>query len=127
MPCCPPLLLPNFSYWCGINARNGYSILPFSSMCLVYASSIHFPYAGAPSGTVLFLRLPCMHASSISSLMQVSPSGEVLASLWDQQGESVSGVSSVEEHDGRLWLGNVKGSGVSYYDLKPSSSAGSDS
>ena len=107
-------------------ACNGYSILPFSSMCLVYASSIHFPYAGVPQR---YSAVPAaaVYASSISSLMQVSPSGEVLASLWDQQGESVSGVSSVEEHDGRLWLGNVKGSGVGYYDLKPSSSAGSDS
>ena len=64
----------------------------------------------------------------VPSVVQVSPSGEVLASLWDQQGEAVAGASSVEEHGGRLWLGNLRGSGVGYYDLKPSlSSAGSES
>ena len=64
----------------------------------------------------------CCHVCKLHILpsSQVSPSGEVLASLWDQQGEAVVGVSSVEEHDGRLWLGNLRGSGVSYYDLKPS-------
>lgn len=51
--------------------------------------------------------------------VQVSPSGEILTSLWDVEGDVVSGVSSVEEHEGRLWLGNLKGSGVGVYNVQP--------
>ncbi|GAX85618.1 hypothetical protein CEUSTIGMA_g13033.t1 [Chlamydomonas eustigma] len=50
-------------------------------------------------------------------VIKVSPQGEILASLWDPTGERVRGISAVEEHMGRLWLGNLKGSGVSYLDL----------
>ncbi len=50
-------------------------------------------------------------------MTQVSPKGEVLSSLYDRKGEVVSGISAVEEHEGRLWLGNLRGSGVAYYDL----------
>lgn len=51
-------------------------------------------------------------------VLKVSPEGEVLATLMDPRGETLSTVSSVTEHDGRLFLGNLKGDFVSVVSLK---------
>jgi len=54
----------------------------------------------------------CVHG------MQVDGSGQVLDFLMDGDGAQVSSVSAVSESpDGKLWLGNLVGSYVSYIDL----------
>ena len=50
-------------------------------------------------------------------IIKVSPEGQVLASFWDQKGETIAAISGVEEHNGRVWLGQLSGSGVGYFDL----------
>ena len=50
-------------------------------------------------------------------LPQVSPTGEVLQVLMDPDGSAVSHVSSVREHDGHLFLGNLAKDYVSVLDL----------
>ena len=51
--------------------------------------------------------------------MQVSPEGEVLQTLTDMDGRHIAFTSSVTEVDGRLWLGNVVQSYISYLDITP--------
>lgn len=48
---------------------------------------------------------------------QVSPEGEVLQTLMDPDGSHIASVSSVTEHQGRLFLGNLMGDYVSVLDL----------
>ncbi|KAG1670192.1 hypothetical protein FOA52_014968 [Chlamydomonas sp. UWO 241] len=50
-------------------------------------------------------------------VVRLSPDGTPQHSMWDTQGEVVASVSAAEEHAGRLWLGNLRGSGVSYVDV----------
>lgn len=56
--------------------------------------------------------------------MQVSPEGEVLQVLMDPDGSHVASVSSVTEHDGKLFLGNLGGNYVSVLDLSGVGAAG---
>ena len=46
--------------------------------------------------------------------LQVSPDGRILDFWLDEKGARVSAVSSVLEHGGKLWLGNLIGDYVSY-------------
>jgi len=56
--------------------------------------------------------ITCVHE------VQVDGSGQVLDFLMDGVGAHVSSVSAVSESpDGKLWLGNLVGSYVSYVDL----------
>ena len=48
--------------------------------------------------------------------MQVSPEGKVLEQLQDTNGSVITFISSVLEHKGRLFFGNVVGDYVSYLD-----------
>jgi len=48
----------------------------------------------------------------------VSPEGEVLQFLLDPTGERVAFVSSATEHQGNLFLGNLRQNYVSVYSLK---------
>ena len=50
---------------------------------------------------------------------QVSPEGKPLRSLTDLDGQSISGISGVVEHGGRLYFGFLTGDYISYVDLKP--------
>ena len=51
---------------------------------------------------------------------QVSPEGKPLRSLTDLDGQSVSTISGVVEHGGRLYFGFLNGNYVSLHvDLKP--------
>ena len=50
---------------------------------------------------------------------QVSPEGEPLRSLTDLDGQSISTISGVVEHEGRLYFGFLTGNCVSYVDIKP--------
>ena len=50
--------------------------------------------------------------------MQVSPEGHVLEHLMDTDGSVVSSISSVTDHNGRLFFGNVLGDYVSYIDRR---------
>eukprot|EP00884_Botryococcus_braunii_P013679 jgi/Botrbrau1/22311/Bobra.0138s0061.1 len=50
-------------------------------------------------------------------VIKVSPEGEVLKVLMDADGSRVRSISAVTEHKGRLFLGNLDGNYVSYYDL----------
>lgn len=51
-------------------------------------------------------------------VVKVSPQGKVLNVLADVQGGFISGISSVTEHDGHLFLGNLIGDYISVFDLK---------
>ena len=48
--------------------------------------------------------------------MQVSPEGKVLEQLQDTNGSVITFISSVVEHKGRLFFGNVVGDYISYLD-----------
>lgn len=50
-------------------------------------------------------------------VIKVSADGAILDVLIDQTGSIVSSISSVTEHDGKLFFGNLGGSFVSVYDL----------
>ena len=50
-------------------------------------------------------------------VVKISPAGRVIDVLYDPDGERVSMVSAVTEHEGRLFLGNLGGSFVSVLDL----------
>jgi len=50
---------------------------------------------------------------------QVSPEGKPLRSLTDLDGQSISGISGVVEHGGRLYFGFLTGNYISYVDIKP--------
>ena len=49
---------------------------------------------------------------------QVSPAGEPLRSLTDMDGQTISGISGVVEHGGRLYFGFLSGNYVAYVDMK---------
>ena len=55
--------------------------------------------------------------------VQVSPEGEVLQVLMDPDGSKVSHVSSVTEHEGKLYLGNLAKDYVSVLDLGAAAAA----
>ena len=55
--------------------------------------------------------------------VQVSPAGEVLQVLMDPDGSRVSHVSSVTEHEGKLYLGNLGKDYVSVLDLGAAATA----
>jgi len=50
-------------------------------------------------------------------VLKVSPEGAILNVLIDPDGSSVSSISAVTEHDGKLFLGNLGGSFVAVIDL----------
>lgn len=50
-------------------------------------------------------------------VLKVSPEGKIIDALIDADGSTVSSISAVTEHDGKLFLGNLGGSFVSVYDL----------
>jgi hypothetical protein len=55
---------------------------------------------------------------------KVSPQGQVLQVLMDPDGSHVSHVSSVTEHAGKLYLGNLAKDYVSVLDLAEAGAAG---
>eukprot|EP00955_Chlamydomonas_euryale_P086605 364228-Chlamydomonas_euryale.AAC.21 len=55
------------------------------------------------------------HAQGLA--VKLSLDGAPVSTLWDPSGDVVVGVSAAEEHNGRLWLGNLIGTGISYIDL----------
>lgn len=59
---------------------------------------------GAPIG-VLFSR------------SQVSGAGQVQGFYTDIAGRVIASVSSADEHDGKLWMGNLQGDYVSFIEL----------
>eukprot|EP01064_Diplonema_japonicum_P012082 TRINITY_DN1955_c1_g2_i1.p1 TRINITY_DN1955_c1_g2~~TRINITY_DN1955_c1_g2_i1.p1 ORF type:complete len:394 (+),score=78.34 TRINITY_DN1955_c1_g2_i1:51-1184(+) len=71
------------------------------------------------------LRLVLSHLSPLLSrlakphgcVVKVTPQGDILDTLMDQNGERVSSVSSATEYQGSLYLGNLKGDYISYYVL----------
>ncbi|GFR47987.1 hypothetical protein Agub_g9811, partial [Astrephomene gubernaculifera] len=70
---------------------------------------------------VLLAYLPAWARPPIKSwgaVLKVSPTGQPLQLLMDPDGSTVAHVSSVNEHNGRLYFGNVKDNYVSYMDLK---------
>ena len=50
-------------------------------------------------------------------VLKVSAEGEIVDVLIDPDGSTVSSISAVTEHDGKLFLGNLGGSFISVYDL----------
>ena len=54
-------------------------------------------------------------------VIKVSPKGTILDVLIDRDGSTVSSISAVTEHDGKLFLGNLGGSFVSVFDLSSES------
>eukprot|EP00965_Chrysotila_dentata_P143896 4753541-Pleurochrysis_carterae.AAC.1 len=63
-----------------------------------------------PSLTPLLLR-----RGQWGAVVKVSPSGEVLDALYDLDGEVVSSISNVVEHEGKLFFGNLAGNYVGVY------------
>ena len=51
-------------------------------------------------------------------LPQVSPEGKVLQWLMDPNGSVVNTISSVTEHGGKMYFGNVAGDYVSHLDKR---------
>ncbi|EFN57394.1 hypothetical protein CHLNCDRAFT_20987 [Chlorella variabilis] len=64
------------------------------------------------------------HKPQWGCVAKVSPEGEVLQVLMDPDGSHVASVSSVTEHDGKLFLGNLGGNYVSVLDLSGVGAAG---
>lgn len=91
-------------FWIAIVAPRS-PIVPYLRYKLVRAIGAWLPAALRP------------RPSAQGLLLKVSPSGQLLGSYWDPKGEQVAMISSVEEHDGQLWLGQLAGSGVGFMDL----------
>lgn len=75
------------------------------------------PYRGA---RVLIAYLPEYLRPKIGRwgcVLKVDSTGKVVEKLMDPDGGFITHVSSVEEHDGRLYLGNLVGDYVSVFDL----------
>jgi hypothetical protein len=53
-------------------------------------------------------------------ILKVSADGDIVDVLIDPDGSTVSSISAVTEHDGKLFLGNLGGSFISVYDLSNS-------
>jgi len=77
--------------------------------------------SGARKGVHCTASLQPHNATTVCSVvpcaLQVSPGGEVLQCLMDPDGRQVSTISSVTEHQGRLFLGNLGGDFVSVLQL----------
>eukprot|EP01059_Diplonema_ambulator_P028741 TRINITY_DN47655_c0_g1_i1.p1 TRINITY_DN47655_c0_g1~~TRINITY_DN47655_c0_g1_i1.p1 ORF type:complete len:407 (+),score=98.35 TRINITY_DN47655_c0_g1_i1:149-1222(+) len=91
----------------------------------LYVSLVALP---SPLSLVLpypTLRVLLSHFASIFTyfskphgcVVKITPTGEVLDTYMDPTGEVVSSVSSVTEHNNRLYIGNLMGDYVSYYQL----------
>lgn len=67
--------------------------------------------------------MPCRTHCRWGAVLKISPEGEPLQLLMDSDGSHISSISSISEHDGKLFFGNVKLDYVAYFDLKDAPAA----
>ena len=57
-----------------------------------------------------------LHFCLVGFIIQLNSEGEIVESLHDPSGKSLSGITNVVERDGKLYIGTLEGDAVGVYD-----------
>ena len=57
-----------------------------------------------------------MKGASYALIIQLNSEGEIVESLHDPSGKSLSGITNVVERDGKLYIGTLEGDAIGVYD-----------